>query len=273
MSRIGMCSWSIRPAGPSELVQRVRQCNLAAVQLGLDPIRTGAWNERDTQEQLHNADIAVLSGMMAMRGEDYSTLESIRLTGGVRSDANWAGNLAAAHANAALAQRMKIKLVTFHAGFLPHEHDDRLRHIMLDRLRQIADVFADRGVSVAFETGQESAATLLDVLQELNHPTIGVNFDPGNMILYGMGNPIDAFALLANRVKQVHIKDAIPTATPGTWGREMPTGHGSVDWAALMQLIRQRTPTVDLVIERECGSTTVEDVRAAHALINGLLQS
>ena len=48
--------------------------------------------------------VRVLSGMMAMKGEDYATLPSIRATGGVRPDSHWEANLAAACENAATAR-------------------------------------------------------------------------------------------------------------------------------------------------------------------------
>src|SRR5262249_46193585 len=79
----------------AELAERVRTCGLGAVQLALDPIRRGerGWNEQETGATLLKAGITIISGMMGMKGEDYSTLESIRRTGGVRVDANWTENL------------------------------------------------------------------------------------------------------------------------------------------------------------------------------------
>src|SRR5207244_3794505 len=105
----------------------------------------------------------ILSGMMAMKGEDYSTLESIRRTGGVRPDEHWPENLAAAAANARIASALGMRLVTFHAGFLPDDRADPTRRAMLDRLRAIADAFAQRDIAVALETGQETAGTLAAV--------------------------------------------------------------------------------------------------------------
>jgi len=46
---------------------------------------------------------------------------------------------------------------------------------------------AAEGRALALETGQESASELLQLLRKLNHPGLGVNFDPANMILYGKG--------------------------------------------------------------------------------------
>jgi L-ribulose-5-phosphate 3-epimerase len=270
MTQIGVCSWSLRPTGVEDLVRKVRECGLNAVQIALDPIRHGDWLLPQVTGALREYGVTILSGMMAMRGEDYSTLESIRRTGGVRLDEHWAENLAAARANAGIARQLGINLVTFHAGFLPHDRTDPLRQTMIDRLRQFAEVFGGENVEVAFETGQETAETLLDVLREFDHPRIGVNYDPANMILYGMGDPIASFEALAGHVRQIHIKDANPTKTPGEWGREMPVGNGAVDWPAFMRLVIEKAPNVNLVIERESGTHSIDDIRAARQLIRKL---
>src|SRR5688572_12996243 len=122
--------------------------------------------------------------MMSTHGEDYSTLATIRETGGLRPDRHWKRNLEAAREDTALARRLGLDLVTFHAGFLPEQRSDPERAKLLDRLRLVCDAFHEQGVRLGFETGQESAETLSEVLAELDHPAAGVNFDPANMILY-----------------------------------------------------------------------------------------
>jgi sugar phosphate isomerase/epimerase len=270
MPHLGVCSWSLQPSSPADLAARVRECGVSAVQLALDPLRTRAWDEDETLHVLEANEIAVLSGMMAMAGEDYSTLASIRETGGVRPDETWAENLAAARSNAALAERLALSLVTFHAGFLPHERTDAERDRMLGRLRELVEVFGERGVRVAFETGQESAETLLEVLSELPE-SAAVNFDPANMILYGMGDPVEALRKLASRVAQIHIKDATPTTAPGTWGTEVVAGTGVVRWDEFFAAYREQGLGCDLVIEREAGESRIPDVRAAAGLVRRAL--
>src|SRR5690606_27919335 len=125
-------------------------------------------------ESLEEAGIRVLSGMMAMAGEDYSTLASIARTGGVRPNETWPANLDHARAIASLAAEHGIALVTFHAGFIPEHSADPERRTLLDRLRAIADLFAQRGLKLAFETGQENADTLLEALNALDRPNVGV---------------------------------------------------------------------------------------------------
>jgi L-ribulose-5-phosphate 3-epimerase len=261
MGQLAVCSWSLRPQSPEDLCQRTRAAGLDAVQLALDPVRR-SWGEARTAECLEAAGVRVVSGMMAMEGEDYSTLETIRTTGGVRPDRTWDANLHAAEENAALARRMHIRLVTFHAGFLPHDEADPERRTMLERLLMLRDVFAAEDVEIALETGQESAATLLRVLEELEG--IGVNFDPANMILYGMGDPVEALRRLGPRVRQIHVKDAVPAARPGEWGTETVVGEGAVDWPAFFGAVRDAGLTaVNLVVEREGGEARVDDIAAA----------
>jgi sugar phosphate isomerase/epimerase len=169
----------------------------------------------------HQNGITIVSGMFGCVGEDYSTMETIRATGGIAPDATWAQNLKNIKATAALAARMGLKLVTFHAGFLPHDESDPHFAKMLKRLGEVADIFAAEKISLGLETGQETAPALAALLQKLARPNIGVNFDPANMILYDKGNPIEALRVLGPWIQQVHIKDGNRTKVPGTWGAEV----------------------------------------------------
>jgi sugar phosphate isomerase/epimerase len=241
------------------------------VQLDLGVVRTGHWSIDDTVEVLDEAGISICSGMMGMRGEDYSTLESIRETGGVRPDKHWKANLSAAVGNAEVMRGLNLDLVTLHAGFLPHDREDPEWSKMVDRLCELTECFVAEGARVGFETGQESAETLLEVLEEIDHPDVGVNFDPANMILYDSGDPVEALAALAPHVFGVHVKDAVRTSVPGTWGTEVPVGTGEVDWDALFGVLAAKEIDCDLMIEREAGEDRTADIRTARELLERVL--
>lgn len=266
--RIATCSWSLQPEGPESLVDHLAKTGLKAVQLALTPLVADPNRWSDAFSRLEAAGIEVLSGMMEPLDEDYSTLESIARTGGVRPDGTWEGNLQMASQIAECAATNGIGLVTLHAGFIPKDADDPERGIILDRLGRIIDVFAEHQVQVAFETGQETAATLLEVLELLDRSShLGVNFDPANMILYGKGDPIDALRALSPHVVQVHIKDARPAESSGSWGTEMPAGEGVVDWPVFLSIVERLGRPVDLVIEREGGDRRIEDIRKAITML------
>ena len=275
--RTAVCSWSLRPSGPDELASLLCALGIMRVQLALVPCVDDAARWGGACERLRGEGIEIVSGMLATVGEDYSTLESIARTGGVRSDLWWNANLDRATRVAGFAAAHGIRLVTFHAGFIPHDRTSPERVTMLDRLRTVIDIFAQRGIDVAFETGQESAPTLLQALADLGRPGAGVNFDPANMMLYGMGDPVAAVRTLAARIRQVHVKDALPTEVPGTWGREVRAGEGRVPWREFLSAVRDANAAagrdredIDLVIEREAGAARAGDVAHARDLLASL---
>jgi len=267
---LGVCSWSLEPTSPADLVNKVKDSGLRAIQLALDPIRTDptTWPLKDTWKRLDHAGISVASGMMTMKGEDYSTIESIRRTGGIRMDEHWEANLAAAKANAEIAHQYGLEMVTFHAGFIPESPKDRERTKIVERIIEIAECFAEHDITIALETGQETADTLRSVMDDIDHPMIGVNFDPGNMILYGTGDPVQAVKDLALFIDQIHIKDATPPASPGVWGKEVVIGQGAVNWQDFFAALLEEEVECDMMIEREAGSSRVADIRAGAAYLS-----
>jgi L-ribulose-5-phosphate 3-epimerase len=265
--RLAVCSWSLLPSNPQDLLEKIRATGIRRVQLELDPLRANPKVWGDTEKLLREGNIEIVSGMVRCIGEDYSTLESIRLTGGIAPDATWEQNLKDIQASAVIAKKMGLKLVTFHAGFLPPDESHPMFAKMLQRLDAVADIFMVHNILVGLETGQETAPELADLLHKLNHPNIGVNFDPANMLMYDKGDPVKALRTLAPWIRQVHIKDAKRTKTPGIWGEEVPVGTGEVDWRAFFHTFRQVIFNVYLAIEREYGNSRVADIRAARAVV------
>src|SRR5262245_57789638 len=141
-TRVGVCSWSLQPKTPHELVESVRAVGADCLQLALDPLRRGEWSKTETRDALSAAGLTVRSGMMGSVGEDYSTLETIRVTGGIRPDEHWETNRKAASANAELAHELGLDLVSFHAGFLPEKRGSE-RTTLVARLREVVDRCAE----------------------------------------------------------------------------------------------------------------------------------
>ena len=111
-------------------------------------------------------------------------------------------------------------------------------------------------MTVAFETGQETAELLRRTLDDLAAPNLKVNFDPANMLLYDMGDPIRAVELLAPDIRSVHVKDAKRPTNAGQWGEEVPLGK----WADYEEsyldaaTIRERVA----LVAREADGITLE---------------
>ncbi len=266
-SRIAVCSWSLQPTSPQDLIEKLQRTGISRIQLALDPLRESPEVWADTQKILADAGVTVVSGMFGCVGEDYSTLDRIRITGGIAPDATWEENLANIRATVSIALGLGLKLVTFHAGFVPHDASDPDFAKMLGRLAAVAEIFAAADLTLGLETGQETATELATLLGELKCANVIVNFDPANMLLYGKGDPIQALGVLEPWIKQVHIKDAVPSKTPGQWGSEVATGTGDVNWPAFFTTLNTANYNGDFVIEREAGTTRVEDICTAREVI------
>jgi L-ribulose-5-phosphate 3-epimerase len=268
--RLAVCSWSLRPASPAELLGACECTGISRLQLALDPLRENpaVWGQFATLAR--QCGVSIVSGMFGTVGEDYSTLETIKRTGGVVPDATWDANWKNIQGVATLAAQLGLKTVTFHAGFLPHEESDPAFAKLLARIERIAALFAGHGIDLGFETGQETAETLAAFLQKLARPNVGVNFDPANMLLYDKGDPIRALQILGPWLKQCHIKDARRTRVPGTWGEEVPVGTGEVDWPAFLRTLESLGYRGDLCIEREAGEQRAADIRTARLHLESL---
>ncbi len=270
--KLAVCSWSLQPAGPDELIETVKQTGLGGIQLALDPVVTDpAW--ANIGEQLADAGLTIVSGMFGCKGENYATLDAIRETGGVVPDGTWEDNWTHIQKVVPAAKALGIKLVTFHAGFLPEEVTDPDYAKLTARLRQIAEAFAAEGIELAFETGQETAGTLKAFLDQLGASNVGVNFDPANMLLYGKGDPVEAVKVLMPYLKGVHVKDAVASDTPGQWGTEKPVGTGAVDWPAFLGTLVEANYVGPMSIEREGGDQRVAEVVTAREFVTKTLSS
>ena len=123
-NRLAVCSWSLQPKSPEELVEILGQVGLKTVQLALDPLRENpdVWGK--TKDLFREKGIIIVSGMFGTIGEDYTTMDTIKATGGVVPDAVWPDNWKNIQEIADIAKSLGVRLVTFHAGFLPHDHKD-----------------------------------------------------------------------------------------------------------------------------------------------------
>ena len=263
---IGVCSWSLQ-TDVDGVAEAMKKIGLNHVHLG---IRAALGAEgADVLATIQKQDWIISATMIDFPQEDYSTLESIKVTGGVAPDDCWEQNRDLFVGAAEVTEKLGVKYLSMHAGFVD-ESDAAYAKKFYDRIRYLADAAAQKDLILLLETGQESAAELRHFMEELNHPVIGVNFDPANMILYDKGNPIEAVKTLAPWIKHIHIKDATRTKQPGTWGAEVPWGDGEVQPETFLNALSEIGYDGALAIEREAGDNRVGDVQLAAERLSSL---
>ncbi|HEU4753744.1 MAG TPA: sugar phosphate isomerase/epimerase family protein, partial [Armatimonadota bacterium] len=152
-----------------------------------------------------------------------------------------------------------------HAGFLPDPSSPE-RKAFLDTLGLAAQLARDAGIRLGLETGQETADLLRRTLDDLRCDNLKVNFDPANMLLYDMGDPIRAVEILGPDIASVHCKDATRPTAPGEWGEEVPLGQGQVNMRRFVQTLKQVGYQGPLIIEREVGDQEQRLADCAHGI-------
>jgi len=267
-SRLGVCSWSLG-VPIDEVAVQMRELGIKKVHLALAPFiaadgrhggSEGADAWKRVKERVASGEWIVTATMVSFKGEDYSTLESIKKTGGIVPDENWEFNRSLVEKGAALTKELGCKYLSCHAGFL--DINDPVAYAKYrGRVQEMANICAAKGVMLLLETGQETATHLATFLRGVEN--VGVNLDPANMILYAKGDPVEAVKTLAPWIRHVHLKDANLTKDPGTWGTEVPLGDGQIGLYDFLKALKSKWYSGDFAIEREAGNTRFKDISLA----------
>ena len=101
-----------------------------------------------------------------------------------------------------------------------------------------------------------------------------VNFDPANMILYGVGEPLEALETLGSWVRSVHCKDATGRPSQGSRGaRKSHWARGTSTLPSIWPCWHKIGYQGPLTIERELSQEPERqkaEIAAAVTLLNRL---
>jgi sugar phosphate isomerase/epimerase len=105
--------------------------------------------------------------------------------------------------------------------------------------RFLGDYADARGVRLAFEIHEglaRSGAIARRLLDAIDHPAVGVNYDTGNAIFYNDDvDPVTDLQEIVDRVNHVHLKDT--SGGRGDWAFG-PLGSGNVELAEIVRILR-----------------------------------
>ena len=189
-----------------------------------------------------------------------------------------------------LAEDFETAVVTTHIGVIPTDKNEDRYAVMLDALTKCGLYAKSRGVTLAIETGPESAKVLLDFIED-TQGGVGVNLDPANFVMVTGQDPVEAVELLGKHIVHTHVKDGkmlIKTdpkiiydcfAVGGIEGlnvadyfKEVPVGTGDVDFPAYLAALKRVGYDGYLTIEREAGGDRLKDIAGAKAYIENIIR-
>lgn len=207
---------------------------------------------REFLGRLEKLGVQVTCVFAGFEGESYADIPMVSRTVGLVPLETRAARTAELKEIADFARLLGVKAVGVHIGFVPHERTSDAYQDMVKVTRDVCDYLAANGQALHLETGQEPADVLLEFLHDVGGENLFINFDPANMILYGVGEPIPALRTLGKYVRSIHCKDATWSDQPGkTWGAEVAIGKGDVDFEAYLRTLAEIDYDGPLTIERE----------------------
>lgn len=250
---IGVMFWAGRD--PYETIRELKSLGLRCGQMGIPgdmPLELeGAaphWKQALADEAF-----TVVTVFAAYVGESYTDIPTVQRTVGFVPPDTRAERELRTLAVSDFAAELGVPGIATHIGFVPDDISSPDYAAVREVVRRVCDRAAGHGQTFALETGQETAAALLDFLQDADRSNLCINFDPANMILYGTGDPIAALDTLAPHVITVHCKDGDwpPKDSPGALGTEKPLGQGSVGMERFITKLKETGYRGPLTIERE----------------------
>jgi sugar phosphate isomerase/epimerase len=257
--KIGIRLESLNPPLRRALTEAAR-LGVAGVQVdaagNLSPNNLSETGRREfrTLLRLHNVELTAL-GCPLRRGLDTTEDQQPRLE----------------HVRKVMALSFDLgaRRVIVHAGRIPERDDDPRAPILTESLSNLAR-YGDRiGAALALETGLEPGAVMAAFLRRFDTGSLGANLDPANLLMNGF-DPYESARALAGLIRHAHAKDA-RAATASRSAREVPLGHGDIDWLTFLSVLEEVEYRDWLVVERESGEERLKDVAAGVAFLRRVL--
>lgn len=157
-----------------------------------------------------------------------------------------------------LASDMGSAIVTTHPGEIPSDSSSKKYEIMLNSCKKLARYAEQIGAVFCIETGQERAETLRRLLEDVGGEGLKVNYDPANMLKYGV---VEGVRILAPWIVHTHAKDYNPVTKRAT------VGEGLVPWDEYISTLKSVNYSGWFAIEDETGIDVVESIKRGKAFL------
>jgi sugar phosphate isomerase/epimerase len=180
-----------------------------------------------------------------------------------------------------LAVEFGTTVITTHIGVIPDDRNHPRYQVMLNALNACGSYAKEKGVTLAIETGPETAPTLKMFLDDTTGG-VGVNLDPANFVMVTGQDPVEAVELLGKYIVHTHVKDGkllkktdpkiiydcfaeggIEDLRLSDYFLEVPLGEGNVPFDAYLKALSDIGFNGFLTVERECGDDPYADILLA----------
>ena len=145
--------------------------------------------------------------------------------------------VAATKAAMKLAADLRAPIVVNQVGQVPDESKGANWDLLVQSLTDLSHFGQHVGVLLAAQTGSESGVDLGRLLAALPELGVGVDLDPGNLIINGF-SPLEAVQSVGSNILHVHARDGVRDLARGR-GLEVPLSRGSADFPRLLGALEE----------------------------------
>ena len=176
--------------------------------------------------------------------------------------------LAATRQAMEMAYSLGASVVVNQVGRIPSESSGPEWDLLIQTLSELGAHGQKVGANLAARTGAEPGEDLARLIAALPPGALGVDFDPGELIVRGQ-SVRDAMSALAPHVVHVHAKDAVRDLASNR-GLETPLGRGSVDFPELLGALDEQQYRGYFTIERHGAADAVAEIGQAVQYLRSL---
>jgi len=164
-----------------------------------------------------------------------------------------------------LASFMGAPIVTTHPGHIPEDHEDKTYKIIRESISKIARYAEDVNAYFAVETGMEPPHVLRAFIEDIGSDGLKVNYDPANLLHYGVEEVIKGVRELGKWIVHTHAKDHDPKTGRAT------VGEGLVPWKRYLKELRDQGYDGWLALEDETGIDVINSLKKGRNFLLSLI--
>jgi sugar phosphate isomerase/epimerase len=249
----------------ASLRQPFRKALVAAARLGVSGIEIDARDElrpetmtqtalRELRRLVEEHGLAIAAvGFQTRRG--YDALDDLDR------------RIAATKRAMKFAADLRAPILINQVGRVPEENTATWQRLV-ESLSELGQYGQHVGTLLAAQTGTESGADLARLRAALPTGSIGIDLDPGNLIVNGF-SPLEAVETLGSEIVYVHARDGVRDLARGR-GLEVPLSRGSADFPALLGALEERHYRGFFTIARHEADDPEAEVAAAVSYLKSL---
>jgi len=154
-----------------------------------------------------------------------------------------------------------VRFVTTDTGEVNNADDEKKFY---DDAAELAEHAKDKDITICLEmhgnwcnNGRKGA----EIIKSIGHPNIKLNYDTGNVILYGGTRPEEDLVYALDHMGHLHLKDH-GTGKIGEW--DFPAlGNGVLDFDKIFDLLKDYTGPSSVEVEFEGKEHTLDEINQA----------